>query len=238
MMKHTGRHGERKIVVLYREVPGEPHMCLVAYSDMLPRIYHDTVMQVLESPVGQQSESFADALFRNTMPDGLNALEALHKNGLIKKVNTNQVIMTPTASSSVRLDELNSILNEMKKGEDAVKRLAEIDANKGMVSKKRVMEAREVGMPPQSNSQPAPYPYNSTGVLSDADLARSRIVQAELMKRNASTLLAEAEQLMKEAAELDPTVMPSTPVTDVVQPIQSTEPDTTQKKKLGRQKIA
>jgi len=208
MLKHIGKHNEKKIVVLYREVPGEDHMCLVVYSDLLPRIYHDAVMQVLESPVGQQSESFADALYRNMMPDGINALEALHKNGLIKKVATNQVIMTPTPASTVRLDELNSILNEMKKGEEAIKRLAEMDANQGMIGKKKKPEPREVGVPPSSRTQPADLTSSASinDVLSDQDLARSYVAQAEMMKRNAATMLAEAERLTGEAVKLDPTV--------------------------------
>jgi len=208
MLKHIGKHGDKKIVVLYREVPGEDHMALVVYSDLLPRIYHDAVMGVLESAVGQQSESLADALFRNYMPDGINALEALHKNGLIKKIQTSQVIMTPTPASSVRLDELNSILNEMKKGEDAIKRLAEMDKNSGLTTKKKRAEPQEVGVPPSSRSIAAEVPTAAgiDGVLSDADLARSRLAQAEMMKKNAAAMLAEAERLAAEAADLDPTI--------------------------------
>lgn len=206
MLKHIGRHSDKKVVVLYRQVPGEDHMCLVVYSDLLPRIYHDSVMSVLESAVGQQAESLADAIFRSMMPDGLNALEALHKNGLIKKINTNQVIMTPTASNTVRLDELNGILNEMKKGEEAIKRLAEMDKNTGLATKRRPVEPREVGVPPSSRTQPAPQSTNFDGVLTDEDLARSRIAQAEMMKKNAATMLAEAERLTKEALDLSPTI--------------------------------
>lgn len=205
MLKHIGKHNEKKIVVLYREVPGESHMCLIVYSDLLPRIYHDAVMQVLESPVGQQAESFADALYRNMMPDGINALEALHKNGLIKKVATNQVIMTPTPASTVRLDELNEILNEMKKGEEAIKRLAEMDANRGLTGKRKVVEQKEVGVPPSSRTQPAEVPSTSINdVLSDSDLARSYRSQAEMMRRNAETMLAEALRLQNEAEKLQP----------------------------------
>lgn len=202
MYKHVGKHNNKKVVLLFREVPGEEHMCLVAYSDLLPRLYHDPVMTVLESPVGQQAANFSDALFRNFMPDGRNCLEALHKDGLIKKVPTNQVTVTPTNNSSVRLDELNEILNEMAKGEDAVKRMAEIDANKGMIGKKKT-DIREVGVP--NNTRSTPAPQMEPTVLSDADLARDRVKQAELMKANAEQMLKEAERLLTEAADLDPT---------------------------------
>jgi len=209
MLKHIGKHGEKKVAVLFREVPNESHMCLVVYSDILPRIYHDAVMQVLESAVGQQSENLADALFRSMMPDGVNALEALHKNGLIKKVPTNQIVMTPTTVNNIRLDELNELLNEMQKGEDAIKRLAEIDASKGMSNKKkRPPEPREVGLPPNSRSIPAePSNTNPVAVLSDTDLAHNLQSQAERMITEAKMLMAEAQRLQKEASALSPAII-------------------------------
>ena len=198
MYKHVGRHGDKKVVILFRQVPNEDHMCLVVYSDLLPRLYHDAMMKILESAVGQQAENFADALFRDYMPDGRNCLEALHKDGLMKKVPTNQILMTPTPASSVRLDELNDLLNEMSKGEEAVKRLAEIDSNRGMASNKKKPEAKELGVSPASRSVPA-EPTGTMGVLTDEDLARSRLEQANAMRINATQLLAEADRLQKEA---------------------------------------
>ena len=213
MYKHVGKHNEKKVVILFREVPGEDHMCLVVYSDLLPRIYHDAVMQVLESDVGQQAKEFADALHRSMMPDGINALEALHRNGLIKKVPTNQVLVTPTTNSSVRLDELNGILNEMAKGEEAVKRLAELDASKGMTGKKRE-QIREVGVPPNSLSKEVTVPQSAQpapldSFLTDADLAKERVRQATNMKAQAESLLNEVQRLLTEAAELDPSLNPN-----------------------------
>lgn len=204
MYKHVGKHKDRKIVLLFRKVPGEDHMCLIAYSDLLPRLVHDEVMKVLESPVGQQALNLSDALFRHIMADGRNCLEALHRENFIKKVPTNQILITPNTSSSVRLDELNSILDEMAKGEDAIKRLSELDANKGM-SGKRTPNAREVGMPPASRTADIPE-SNNTAVLSDQDLAQQRVKQADAMKANAEQLLQESMRLLEEAAKLDPTI--------------------------------
>lgn len=217
MYKHIGKHNDKRVVILFREVPNEDHMCLVVYSDLLPRIYHDAVMKVLESDVGQQAKEFSDALFRNYMPDGANCLEALHRNGLIKKVPTNQVIVTPTTTSNVRLDELNGILKEMSKGEEAVKRLAELDASKGMTGKKPE-QIREVGVPPNSRSKAASVPKESAGApldgfLSDADLAKDRIRQAGNMKAQAESLLQEVQRLLTEASELDPTLKPNAKTT-------------------------
>jgi len=213
MIKHVGKHNNKKIVLLWRKVPGEDHMALLLYSDTLPRMIHDEVMKQLESPIGQNAKEFSDVLFRTVMPDGRNALEVLHREGFIKKVPCSQVLITPTAKSSVRLDELNDILNEMEKGEEAVKRLADIDQNAGMQTKKRVREGREVGMPPNNTSlsrtnvevEPtADAAAYLKGVLTDDDLAAQRLSQAESMKAQAAQLLAEAKRLEQEANEFTP----------------------------------
>ena len=133
MLKHIGRHGDRKVAILWREVPNEDHMCLVIYPETLPTHIHDSVMKTLESDVGQQATNLADALHRNMLPDGRVQLEALHREGMIKKIPTNQVIVTPTAQSSVKLDEMNKIIREMEQGGEALKRLQELDASAGMV---------------------------------------------------------------------------------------------------------
>jgi hypothetical protein len=218
MMKHIGKHNSQRVVILFRKVPNEDHMCLLVYSELLPRLYHDEVMKALESPIGQNAKEFSDVLFRTTMADGQNCLEALHRAGLIKKVPTSQVLITPTNSSSVRLDELNSILDEMSKGEEAIAKLAEIDADRGMTGKKkRPAELKEVGQPPNSRARAQVEGTMSAGefvstadVLDDSALATQRLAQATKMKAEAHSLLAEAARLEQEAAQLIPT-----PVTNV-----------------------
>jgi hypothetical protein len=202
IIKHIGRHGDKKIVLVYRKIPGEDHLCLVLYSDTLPQLIHDEVMKVIESPVGQNSTELADAMFRHVMSDGRNCLEACHKSGYLKKVNTNQVVITPNAKSTVRLDELNKILNEMATGEDAIKKMAELDAGSGMSGKRR--EGREIGVSPASRTQPAEISTATVGdVLTDDQLASQRIAQAAKMKLDAKALLAEAEKLEQEAASFN-----------------------------------
>ena len=194
MIKHVGKHNNRKVVILFKTVPNEEHMALVAYSDSLPRIIHDAVMETLESPVGQQANEFSDALFRQTLADGRNCLSAMHQESLIKKIPTNQVVVTPTTNSSVRLDELNEILAKMKGGEDAVKRLSELDNNQGIKGTQKTTQ-RDVGEP--ANVQ-------SADVLTDEMLAAERLGQAQTMKAEAQRLIAEAARLEQEADELAP----------------------------------
>ena len=208
MVKHVGKHNDRKVVILFREVPDETHMCLVVYSDVLPRLLHDELMKCVESDAGQSAKEISEVLHRTYMADGRVLLGTLHREGMIKKVPCNQVLVTPNSKSSVRLDELNGILNEMAKGEEAVKRLQEIDSSRGMTGKKRQAEPREVGMP--SNSRSAPVEGNMSaeqlvsGILSDSDLAQQWLTQAQQMRKNAESMLAEAARLEAEATSLNP----------------------------------
>jgi len=209
MLKHVGKHNDKRCVIVFRKIPELDHMALVLYSDLLPRMIHDEVMRALESPQGQEAKELSDVLFRTIMADGANCLESLHRNGLMKKVPTNQVLVTPTSNSSVRLDELNDILDEMAKGEEALKRLQDIDASRGMTGKQAPRKAtiQEVGerktREAQGNTSAADM---LSGLLSDSDLASQRLEQAQKMEASAQQLLAEAERLKQEAQSLSPKV--------------------------------
>lgn len=190
MIKHIGKHNNRKIVVVFRKVPGEDHLALVVYTDLIPTQIHDDIMKVLESDVGQQENEFANALHRSVLTDGRNALGAIHAEGYMKKVQTNQIIMTPNAQSTVKLDELNRIVDEINTGEEARKRLAENDAARGMVD-------------PTARDRAATA-VQTSGAMSDDDIAGNLIAQAEKMEAEAKGLLAEAKRMMEEAKSMMP----------------------------------
>jgi hypothetical protein len=204
-LKHIGRHGDRKVAVLFREVPQEGHMCLVIYPDTLPAPWESAIMKVLESDVGQQAENFADALHRSLLSDGRVILETLHREKMIKKIRSADVLITPRSGSSIRLDELNKMLNEMKTGEAAIRKLAENDAARGMVAPetKRAAEAAF-----KNQSQPAVLP-SSDGALSDRQIAANMLSQAQRMEAEGKGLLNEAARMRKDAERMDPGVMPS-----------------------------
>ena len=188
-LKHVGRHNNQKVVVVYRKVPGEDHMALVTYTDQLPSHFHDSIMTSLESAAGQSASELAEVLFRNLRPDGRSILQAMHKEGMIKKVPTSQVILTPSAKSSARLDEINKILDDMATGEDAAKKMKEIDDNAGLVNPREV------------NNETA-------DTLSDAGIAQDLLSQSNKMLAEAEGLLAEGARLREEAYNMDPTLRP------------------------------
>ena len=130
--KHVGKVNSKKVIIVQRSLKNEEHMAVVIYSDIMPSKYHDDVMQILESEVGQNAYEFRDVLQRKMMSDGQNMLEALSSEGYLKRVSANSVIVTPNSKSSMRLDELNSLLNTVGRGEEAVKRLERLENSQGM----------------------------------------------------------------------------------------------------------
>jgi len=200
-IKHVGKHGDRKVAIIYREVPGESHMCLVTYTELLNQHIHDPMMRCIESDIGQTSDELAEALSRTYALDGRPILNVLHMEGQLKKVQTSQIVMTPTPNTKIKLDELNKMLTEMKQGEDAVKRMAELDKSRGLQDPADV--ARRM-----RNNQTQPVVSQSNDLLGDASLARQRLEQAQKMEREAKGLLAEAQRLTEEAQSLDPSLAP------------------------------
>lgn len=196
-LRHVGKIGDRKVAVIFREIPGEPHMCLVTYTEILNQHIHDPLMKCIESDIGQNSNSLADALNRSYTNDGRIILQVLHAEHQLKKVQTSQVVMTPAPNSAIRLDELNKLLNEMEQGEAAVKRLADMDKSLGLQDPADV--ARRM-----RNPQTPPVQSSSSDALGDAAIANNLREQAERMSREAKGLMAEAERLLKEAAALTP----------------------------------
>jgi hypothetical protein len=204
MIKHVGKHSDRKVAIIFREVPGEEHMCLVVYTETLPVAMHDALMRAIESPVCQTAENLGDGLFRELFSDGRPMLQTLHAEGMLKKVQTKQIVVTPNASSHVNLEEMNTIIRKMKLGEDAVREMANLDSNRGMTGKARRRDdyGREIGAPTDlvRAGSSAVAGSDAALALDDATIANNLRSQAERMATEAKTLLAESNRLMQEAA--------------------------------------
>jgi hypothetical protein len=218
MLKHIGRHGDRKVAIVFREIPGEDHMCLVIYPDVLPTHIHNSVMTVLESAPGQQATNLADVLHRNLLPDGRAILTALHHEGMLKKIASNQVILTPTPTTSVKLDEINRLVKEMESGAEALKKLQQLDKNAGIVppETKREQERefkrnRLEQEAAQTRQGQPPVTYDPNAALDDKALAVTMLTQAKRMETEAQGMIAEAARMKKEAERMYPGVIPSSP---------------------------
>ena len=115
-IKHVGRltTNNRKLVVAYRVVPGEPENCLVIHTESLEAADHDTLITMVESNAGQTADELSTVMARTQLTDGSNMLARFHQTGKLVKVPTNIVELTPNRTTAIKLDEINQIIAEQK----------------------------------------------------------------------------------------------------------------------------
>ena len=178
-MKNTGE----KVLVVFRTLPGESNMALVIPTSTLPDMYHDALIQLVESEQAQDANEFGEIMFIRRFPDGRGMLTAMQQDSRLKKVSTDTVIMTPTLSASIPLDQLNVIIAEQRGM--AVGDLASL-VNGGTPADRD-----------SAKIETTVEEVKTSEVLTDKDLARSYRSQADAMYK-------EAAKLRKQADDLDP----------------------------------
>lgn len=198
--KHVGEHNGKKVVLVERSIPGEPHMALVIYSTNIPTKFHDDIMKLLESPEGQQENQFGLLLNRRQSSEGQNLLQALAQEGYLKKAQTSQVIVKPNANSAIRLDELNNLLKMAGEGQQAIDKLKQLDRESGLKDTRKNPNAMKQAPAPVAPVAPA------VDILDDTSLAQNYISQSVRMRAEAQSLLAEATRLEEEAQKMNPSL--------------------------------
>jgi len=177
-IKHVGAIDDKKVVVAYRTLPGDPYSALVIPTASLSQTYHDELFTVVDSKNAQDAYELATVLSVRKFSDGYSMLGALHQTGKLKKVPTSSVTMQPgpQRESWVQLDELNKIIAEQK----------------GVGIDELALTSN--GEPGKTDATAS---TSTDGVLSDDDLAQQYRAQAD-------SLYKEVQELRKKADELSP----------------------------------
>ena len=115
-LKHVGRviATNKKCLVAYRTLPGDAHYCLIVPTENMPDIYHDAIINLVETGAAQDSYEFAEVLDRTQFPDGSRMLPWLHVNNRLIKAPTSAIDMTPRPGVGIQLSELNQIIAEQR----------------------------------------------------------------------------------------------------------------------------
>jgi hypothetical protein len=174
-MKNNGA----KIVIVYRTLPGDPHSALVVGTNGLGESYHDSLISLVQSDSGQQANELADIMSVRKFPDGSNMLNWFHNQGLLKKVPTAGVLMTPTNKDIIPLDELNQLIAEQKGIT-----LEELAVNDGKPVTTKKKETTSISVSESENTE--------------SDLTPSQ------MRSKADALFKQAQVLRKQADAIDP----------------------------------
>jgi|TARA_B100000768_G_scaffold105538_1_gene98009 hypothetical protein len=114
-IKHVGTHKgtNTRLSVVFLSLPDDKENALVVYSDSLPEKYHDDFMSALESKEGQSSAQLYEVLSRKVFHNGNNMLETLHKEGLMKKMPVDQIIMSPNSTTQISLVDLLAQMEDL-----------------------------------------------------------------------------------------------------------------------------
>ena len=117
-IKHVGKHKgtSSRVSVVFLRLPDEPENALVVFSDSLPDKYHEDFMKAIESKEGQSSKELYEVLSRKLFWNGNTMLDTLHKEGLLKKIPVEAIVMTPNPSTSLPLPELLKQMDEITGG--------------------------------------------------------------------------------------------------------------------------
>lgn len=200
-MKHIGKVANTgmKCVVVFREIYDErgnvsdPKHCLVVETERLPDMEHDDIVRVVESPAGQEAQQFYEIAHRSMFSDGVNMLVKLHNSGYLRKYPTDQIMLTPNSSTSVKLSEVNEIISKQKTG------MSNADIQNSMVDDTDSAPRTTTSLSPsQTIDQAVP---SSEPVMDDTALAQQMLVQAE-------TYEAEVTRLREEAYSMAPDLKP------------------------------
>lgn len=180
MKKHVGilnTTGVRCMVV-FRKVPGDENNCLIVETDHLTDMYHDNIVEICNSKESQEATELHEVLNRRTFGDGLNALQALHYKGFLRKVPVSQVILLPFPNQQVPLEMVN----------------AQIDGNMQSYQNKEATQ-KQAEVEAERKANPLSDPSDPAGV------AQGLLIQAEMLE-------AEAKKKRAEAEALDPSLKP------------------------------
>lgn len=187
-IKHIGRvkSSKKKCIVAFRTIPDDPYSCLIIPTETLPADEHDSLMKTVESPSAQQAFELYEVLQRSYFPDGRSMLASLHLTGQLRKMATNEIIMTPDMNNTVMLDELNKMIADQKGV--SLDDLA-VQSSAAKPTKTQPAESMEVVEDATDVGQ-----INAT--LSDEDLAAQYRSQADTLFKEAKALREQAEQLV------------------------------------------
>lgn len=185
--KHVGKmkNNNAKVAVVYRTLPGDAFNALVVGTSQLQESYHDSLMSLIQSETGQSANELAEILAVRKFPDGSNMLQSLHVKGFLRKVPTDSVMMTPTPTDSVSLDELNLIIAQQKGV--ALDELALTD-----------------GVNPNPKSKKDSVSKSEAKSVDIVEEATDETFSPAQLRSKADALFKQAQQLRKQADLLDP----------------------------------
>lgn len=113
LKKHVGQLTNTgvRVAVVFRKIPNDEEHCLVVETERLPDMYHDYMVECLNSRDASETNDLYEVLNRRTFPDGVVCLTALHRHGHLRKEKVSNITMLPLPGHSVPLSLVNAAID-------------------------------------------------------------------------------------------------------------------------------
>ena len=186
-------NNQRRVIVAYKVLPGEPDKCVVVTTENLEAGDHDSLIKLVESASGQEADDLATVMMRTQLSDGSNMLARFHTTGKMVKVNTADVEMIPNQNTSIRLSELNEAIAQQRgvTVNDLAVKSANGQTKAPIGSNDPKMTASEMAA-----VAPSIAPVADDGVITDETLAKKFRSDADRLSKEAAELRRQAEELV------------------------------------------
>lgn len=195
LMRHVGRliNTDKRVVVVFLQIPNREDHALVVDTDALPPKYHDELMAVVQGE-GQKDPNLANILSRRIMPaSGEDILSTLHKAGVLQPVPVSNVMMFPEPNRGVKLSD---VIAAMKGSNQTTSPVTE-DMERASIEKvNRIVDNQQISKDEQRY-----------------EIAKNLLVEAQLLEQ-------EAERKRRQAFEYAPELRSNTKEVPVVPPIE------------------
>ena len=183
-------NNQRRVIVAYKVLPGDPDHCVVVTTENLEAGDHDALIKLVESPSGQESDDLATVMMRTQLSDGSNMLARFHTTGKMVKVKTADVEMIPNQNTRIRLSDLNEAIAQQKGVT-----VADL-AVKGPDGQTVQPASSEPTITASEMAAGVAQPVADDGLLTDEALAAQYRSQADAMYKEAKRLREQAEELV------------------------------------------
>jgi hypothetical protein len=155
LKRHIGKikNTDRRCVVVYMQIPNLETHSLIIDTDALPDSFHEWVMDVVESEVGQSSTNLADILSRRPSPDSnADLLNALHQRGCLQRQPIDNIIMLPRPNMPMPLRGIIENMNKnAKKSPPQIKTNTSSEEKYNRVAENMQIDASEQQMQMAAN---------------------------------------------------------------------------------------
>ena len=181
-IKHVGQimSTQEKCIVIFREIPKEPENCLVVQTADLTEEDHNDLINEVESITAQQLNDLANHLHTRFFRDGSNMLQKLDADKKLIKIPCSKIMMTPTPTDNISLNELNEHLRTIA------------DPLKEQQTESKQVDTIVAG----DDIKPSSVSETDDGILDDLTLAKGFLSQADTMEAEAKNLREQAYDLV------------------------------------------